>query len=320
LVAGIYTADPEKLSMAATMPQFLDDERQHGSLLRATRRRHTKPRRTGHFSDQVNSAADSNATEHASGPRYGLFVAPTEGMTSFVNALSAQLPTGTIQLNSSVTSISRGSDNRWRINLSLPPGEARGEGLFDAVILSLPAHAAARVVERVDPQLAAELHSIPYADCAVVSTGFARRQVGHALDAFGFVVPQCEGRRIIAASFASLKYPGRAPGDCVLIRTFIGGALQPELMQLSDAELAGLALKELSALLTVRGEPLVTDIVRWPASMPQYHVGHLERVARIEQLISRWPGLALAGNAYHGVGIPQCIASGQSAAERIATI
>ena len=104
-----------------------------------------------------------------------------------------------------------------------------------------------------------------------------------------------------------------------LIRVFVGGALQPELLQLSDAELRRLALEDLSALLNITGEPQITDIARWPASMPQYHVGHLDRVARIEQLTARHPNLALAGNAYHGVGIPQCIASGQQAAERIAS-
>jgi oxygen-dependent protoporphyrinogen oxidase len=203
-----------------------------------------------------------------------------------------------------------------------PPGSLSGENRnpqsFDALILAVPAHAAARLLESTDHALAAELAAIPYASCAVVSLGFDRCQIGHPLDGFGFVVPQRERRRIIAASFASLKYPGRAPDGCVLIRTFIGGALQPQLLNLADAELTRVACEELSALLSVNGDPLVTDVARWPASMPQYHVGHLDRVARIEQLAARWPNLALAGNAYHGVGIPHCIASGQAAAERLA--
>jgi protoporphyrinogen/coproporphyrinogen III oxidase len=128
-----------------------------------------------------------------------------------------------------------------------------------------------------------------------------------------------ERGKIIAASFASQKFPGRAPPDSVLIRVFVGGALQPELLQLSDPDLRRLALRELSTLLNITGEPQITDIARWPASMPQYHVGHVDRVARIEKLTARWPSLALAGNAYRGVGIPQCIAIGQHAAERIAS-
>jgi oxygen-dependent protoporphyrinogen oxidase len=188
---------------------------------------------------------------------------------------------------------------------------------FDAVILAIPAPAAARLIASLDAELSRELAAIEYAGCAVVSFGFARNQIGHPLDAFGFVVPHVEGRRIIAASFASLKFVGRAPADQVLIRVFIGGAMQPELAELPDAELRQLAIGELRELLCISGEPLLADIARWPASMPQYHVGHLDRIARIEVLAARHPTLALAGNAYHGVGIPQCIASGESAAERL---
>ena len=330
LVAGIYTADPEQLSMAATMPQFLEMERTHGSLLRAT----LCPRRTGHFSDQSTAPPPHPDADQASGPRYALFTAPRNGMTSLINAIAASHRlAAAIRLNTPITSISR-ECNEWRLNCGLRiadcglsairnpqsrvPSGCHNPKSFDALILAVPSHAAARLLEATDAPLAAELAAISYASCAVVSLGFARRQIGHALDGFGFVVPQREGRRIIAASFASLKYPGRAPDDCVLIRTFVGGALQPDLLNQPDADLIRTAVEELSELLSVKGEPLVTDVARWPNSMPQYHVGHLDRTARIEQLATRWPKLALAGNAYHGVGIPHCIASGQAAAERIA--
>jgi oxygen-dependent protoporphyrinogen oxidase len=151
-----------------------------------------------------------------------------------------------------------------------------------------------------------------------VSLAFRRDQVGHALNGFGFVVPQAEGRRLIAASFASQKFPDRAPVGSVLIRTFIGGALRPHLLAKDDDELRRIALEELRELLQISGEPIVADVARWPRSMPQYHVGHLDRIARIKQLMDRHPTLALAGNAYQGVGIPQCIESGELAAERVA--
>jgi protoporphyrinogen/coproporphyrinogen III oxidase len=166
--------------------------------------------------------------------------------------------------------------------------------------------------------LASELDAIEYAGCAVISLGFTRNQIRHPLDGFGFVVPAVERRRIIAGSFASLKFPNRAPTDQVLIRAFIGGAVQPELLELSDDELSRVAREELAELLQISGKPLLTSIARWPRSMPQYHVGHLARIGRIEELAGRYPNLALAGNAYRGVGIPQCIASGIAAAERIA--
>jgi oxygen-dependent protoporphyrinogen oxidase len=300
LVAGIYTGDPEKLSMAATMPEFLDAERNDRSLLRSA------VPRTGHLSDQ---------SETASGARYALFVAPEQGMRALVDALSARLPSQSIHLNTRVTSIEKTVDGRW----TLDPQSAihNPQSPFDAIILALPAHAASRLLDSHAPQLAAELAAIEYAGCAVVSLGFDRQQITDPLDGFGFVVPQIENRRIIAASFASQKFPGRSAKDAVLIRTFVGGALQPELLDLPDAELSQLAIDELRELLHISGEPHITDIARWPRSMPQYHVGHLQRVAHIEHLVARHPTLALAGNAYHGVGIPQCIASGEAAAERL---
>ncbi|HEY3391146.1 MAG TPA: protoporphyrinogen oxidase [Lacipirellulaceae bacterium] len=311
LVAGIYTADPEQLSMAATMPQFWACEQENGSL---------RSLRTGRFSDRSTPGDAEELPAHdTSGARYALFASPKNGMASMVEAIANRLPRDSVHLNTTITSVHHESTG-WNLNVKssaphspLPTPHSR----FDALILALPAHAAARLLAQCDPALAADLAAIPYAGCAVVSLGFARKQIAHPLDAFGFVVPQVERRRIIAASFASLKFPGRAPEGCVLIRVFIGGALQPELAELVDADLRRLALEELRDLLYITGEPILTDIAHWPDSMPQYHVGHLERIARIEQLAARHHRLALAGNAYHGVGIPQCIASGESAAERL---
>lgn len=316
LVAGIYTADPERLSMAATLPQFLEYERTAGSLLRATVR--LRPL----------------ANEGTSGARYGMFVAPRRGMSNLIQSLTNQLKPVTIHLNTPVAS-ARHESGRWCLTLGLqdraggckgkssssqvelPGARSTHESRFDAIIIALPAYAASRLLLDCDRLLAAELAAIDYAGCAVVSMGFERSQIGHDLNGFGFVVPKSEDRRIIAGSFASLKFPGRAPADHALIRAFLGGALQPELLALSDDELIGIAREELSMFLRISGIPIVVDIARWPRSMPQYHVGHLNRVDRIERLTARYPSLALAGNAYRGVGIPQCIASGQRAAERI---
>jgi oxygen-dependent protoporphyrinogen oxidase len=243
-------------------------------------------------------------------------------MSSLIQSIADRLPSDSIHLNTPVREIKPQPNGHWQIVLETanPQSAIRNPQLeFDALILATPAHAAARLLTSFDPALAAELSAIPYASCAVVSLGFARKQIGHPLHSFGFVVPQIERRRIIAASFASLKFPHRAPDDSVLIRVFIGGALQPKLTELPDAELRQLALDELRDLIGITGEPLLTDIARWPQSMPQYHVGHLQRIARIEELAARHPNFALAGNAYRGVGIPQCVASGESAAEQLLT-
>jgi oxygen-dependent protoporphyrinogen oxidase len=304
LVAGIYTADPETLSMAATMPEFLAQEREQGSLLRAScRRPHT-----------------DDSAQTASGARYSLFAAPNKGIGYLIDSLQNRLPPNSIHLNAPVAGMQSTSDGRWLLRLAENAKlETRNpQSTFDAVILATPAYAAAILLKRRDPELAAALASIQYAGCAIISLGFKRDQIAHPLNGFGIVVPHIEGRRIIAASFASQKFPGRAPDNAALIRVFLGGALQPELLQLDDEQLRQIALQEVKDLLNVAGEPLITDVARRPRSMPQYLVGHLDRVALIERLIARHPALALAGNAYHGVGIPQCIASAEAAAESIA--
>jgi oxygen-dependent protoporphyrinogen oxidase len=305
LVAGIYTGDPEKLSMAAAMPQFCQQEREHRSLLRAAWK-------TGRTNDE--------STNRAAGARYSLFAAPQKGIQRLCDALIDCLPPETIHLNSPVKTIQQSTPTRWKLEFEAPHPASNIQRLpsdFSAVILAVPAYAAARLLEPCASELAAELAAIEYAGCAVVSLGFQRDRVAHPLDGFGFVVPQVERRRIIAASFASQKFPGRAPTDSVLFRVFVGGALQPELLDLPDMELCQLAVDELAGLLQISGEPVMTDIARWPRSMPQYHVGHLDRVARIEQMVAQNPTLALAGNAYHGVGIPQCVASAERAAARL---
>lgn len=308
LIGGIYTADPEKLSMAATMPEFLAQERDYGSLLAAARRLPTS-----RLSDESNLA---------SGARYGLFAAPRQGIASLVEAIAAKLPPGIVYLNAPVASLRQTIDDQWRLDLdSLSSTNSAAndtQSPFTGLILAIPTFAAAQMFEQLDPMLAEALAGIEYAGCNVVSLGYRRDQIGDSLDGFGFVVPQVERRRIIAGSFSSQKFTDRAPTNSVLIRVFIGGALQPELLNLSDDELRRIAIDELGELLRIKGHPMFTDIARWPRAMPQYHVGHVERVARIEKLVARHPHLALAGNAYHGVGIPQCIASAEDAAESIA--
>ncbi len=187
----------------------------------------------------------------------------------------------------------------------------------DGVIVATRAPQAAALLAGVDAELAAQLSQIEYAGTAILSLAYRRDQIGNALDGFGFVVPAAENRRILAGSFSSLKFAGRAPESMVLVRVFIGGACQSELLQQSDDQLRAIAIEELGQLLDIRGEPALADVTRWPHSMPQYHLGHGERVATIERLTRRWEGLALAGNAYHGVGIPNCIHSGETAAEQM---
>ncbi len=183
------------------------------------------------------------------------------------------------------------------------------------MILATEAHAAARLVDGLDPELALQLRSIPYASSIVVNIAYRRDAIAHPLDGFGAVVPATEGRSILAISFTSVKFPSRAPGGTALLRVFVGGATQPDLFDLDDEAIEALVRRELGELLGVSGDPLLIEIGRHPRSMPQYTLGHLDRVARIRELVGRHPGLFLAGNAMDGVGIPDTVRAARLAAD-----
>jgi len=287
LLGGIHTADADHLSLAATFPEYIAQEQFHGRIQQNT------------------------AKKGESGARYGMFVAPRDGIGSLVAALIARLPPGALRLATPVTNLKRDA-SQWQLTSSA------GTENFDATIVALPARAAAKLLAKFDADLAADLAAIQYAGCAIVCLVYRRDQFGHPPDGFGFVVPRIERRQIIAGSYASEKFPGRAPQNEILIRVFIGGAIAPELAELPTDELQRIAHEELASLMRITGTPLWSEVARWPASMPQYAVGHLERIQKIERLAANHPGLALAGNAYRGVGIPQCIHSGELAAEAVA--
>ena len=302
LIGGIYTADPSLLSMQATLPQFVEMERRSGSLIRGVR---------GQGSGVSSQKAVGSKQE--SGARYGMFLAPRDGMQRLVDAVAGKLPPGVVRLNARVERLMRAVDgSKWQVVIaSEEPRE------FDGVILASPAPVTGKLLEDIDEELSRLVGSIPQAGCNVAILGYRREQIAHPLDGFGFVVPTIEKRRIIAGSFASIKFPGRAPEGKVLLRVFIGGALQPELLSLSDAETSNIVLEELCDLLGISGEPEFCDIAHWHGAMPQYHVGHLDKVQQIEERTAKFPGLAIAGNSYRGVGVPFCIHVGEAAAERI---
>lgn len=303
LVAGIWTADPARLSMAAACPEFLAMERRLGSLSAGER-------------DRLRTAG---ATAQAAGARYGQFVTLASGMERLPLALGRHLAAaGVAFITASVDRLERLATGGWRVFLQPSPQSMANQPIAaDAVVVAAPAAAAAALLRDVDRQLTDLLSGIEYAGSAVVSLGFARDDVAHPLDAAGLVVPRAEGRRILAASFSSSKFPGRAPAGHVLVRTFVGGALDPDTALLDDDRLTALVRAELADVIGASGTPKLVQIDRWTRAMPQYHLGHVERVASIKARLAAIPGLAVAGAAYEGVGIPQVIASGQAAAARV---
>ena len=297
MVGGIYTADPESLSLRATLPRFLDMEQQDRSLILSMwRKARTTKNQTG-----------------VSGPRYSLFLSFDEGMQVLVQALEKAVsdPGIEIRMNTKVNSLERpgSSLSSWRIST-----EKNEFFEAEAVCLAVPSYISADLLSDVAPQLSPQLRAIGFASTATVNLAYRRADVAHKLDGFGFVVPFIEKRNLIACTFSSVKFKGRAPADQVLLRAFVGGALQPEMLQLGDAEIVKRVERDLNELLGVKGKPLFVELARWNNSMPQYAVGHLDRVSQIEKEVNKLNGLALAGNAYSGAGLPDCIRSGEQAA------
>lgn len=302
MVAGIYTADPEKLSLKATFPQFLQWEREQGSVIRALRAKAAAEKAAG--------SATGGEVSRAAGPRYGLFVTLREGLDTLPAALVRGLEPGVLRLGTRVAGVTRNGQG-WRVQT--------GDGLehFDALCLALPAHRSAALLRQAEPGPAAMLAEFEYAGSAVVNFVFRRSQVVHPMDGIGAVIPAAEQRKLVAFSFSSVKFEGRAPEGLVVLRAFMGGALNPELTEKTPAELAEIALAELRALVGLRGEPLHVEAASHHGTMAQYHVGHLERVARVRAALAAVPRLCVIGNAFDGVSIPDCIRNANDAARAL---
>jgi oxygen-dependent protoporphyrinogen oxidase len=298
MVGGIYTADPETLSLQATMPRFLEMERRHGSVIRAMAR----GRRLGRSAE----------VGEASGPRYGLFVALRDGMQTLSDRLAEALPQGTINCSTPVQAVERGANGGWRVVTENAVIDA------DALCLALPAAEAARLLEGVDAALSTDVAAVASASAATVNLAYRRDDVAHPLDGFGFVVPAVEGRTVLACTFADRKFVDRAPEGTALLRAFVGGAMFPEKLGMDDEEMVSAVVRDLDELLGLSGEPREVLVSRHPSAMAQYHVGHLARVERIETAVGKLKGLALAGNFLRGTGIPDCVHSANAAAHRLA--
>ena len=299
MVGGIYTADPESLSLRATMPRFLEMERRDRSLILAM------------WKAGRRAAEDARHGRVASGARYSLFLSFDEGVQVLTDALAARLPEASVRLNTKVVSLGA-SARRWVLKT-----EAGETFEADAVCVALPAHASARLLRDVDDAAADELEAIPYASTATVNLAYRRADIPHPLDGFGFVVPFVERRATLACTFSSVKFAGRAPEGHALLRAFVGGALQPEMFALDEDRMVESVRRDLRDLLGVEAPPLFAHVEKWPRSMAQYHLGHAARVARIRSRLREHPTLALCGNAFQGAGLPDCVRGGESAAESL---
>ena len=286
LLSGVFGGDVAKLSVRAVMPAFVRMEREHGSLILA-----------------LQSAAAS--AEYEEKPT--IFTSLTSGTAGFIDRMKSELPPGSVRLNAPVTALTRDA-SYWLV-------EADGETLpFDDVIMALPAHVARQLLAPVSPPLAELL--VMDASSAVIAA-FAFTQPFELPRGFGFLVPAGEDSRLLAATFVDQKFPGRVPEGGRLLRAFFGGEPAPLIASKSDDEIAALALAELQKILGPLPAPAFQIVRRWPNSLPQYEVGHLDRVAQIDALVRRQPNLWLLGNAYHGVGLPDLIRDARAAARQV---
>jgi oxygen-dependent protoporphyrinogen oxidase len=298
MMAGIYVADPEKLSIESTFPQFVEMERQHGSLIKA-----------------MQQAKKKSPLRPNNGQPQAMFNSLKPGMTRLVEALVRQLE-GELCLGQRVVAIKRLPDG-FEIKLDRPASEVI---TAEAVVLAIPAYTAADLVAPFMPELSRLLRQVRYLSTATVSLGYRRSQVKGRpnFQGFGFMIPKSEQRRILACTWSSNKFNGRAAADHVLLRAFVGGDEHGHLVEtLSDDALRQVAQSEIAEIMGIRAEPAVHQIFRWIKGNPQYDVGHLDRVAQMEALAGQIPGLYLAGSAFRGIGIPDCVKSALATVDQI---
>jgi oxygen-dependent protoporphyrinogen oxidase len=291
LLSGIYGGDSSQLSVRAVLPRFAQMEASHGSLGRAM------------------LAARKKIAHPSSGPPRPLFTSLKDGMQQMVEVLASRLCAPSIRLGAPVQHL-KFKDDGWMVSA------AGAREPFDSLIIATPAHTAAVILQSVSTELANELRGIPYTSSITATLGYGHSVRSSLPPGFGFLVPRSEGRRLLAATFVHNKFPHRATEDRVVIRCFYGGSRNEEILQLHEDEILRIVREELRQILGIRAEPLFTRVCKWKAAMAQYAIGHLERLDRIHRLREQLSGLALAGNAYRGIGVPDCVHSGKQAAEQ----
>jgi len=289
LLSGVYGGEASQLSVRAVLSRFADMEAKHGSLGRAM------------------LAARKNAPK-PNGALRPLFTSLKEGMQQMVDALVQRLDGDALTTGAPVQAVTR-EGGGWIVSAGLQSDQ------FDAVILAVSTQVAASLLRMSGPLLAAELGGVNYSSSVTVALGYDQHVRGSLPPGFGFLVPRSEGKRMLAATFVHNKFPHRAPDHRAILRCFLGGARDEQILASSDDEILRIVREELNQILHLTAEPLFARVFKWRGAMAQYGVGHLERLQRIEALRQKLPGLALAGNGYNGIGVPDCVRSGSEAVE-----
>lgn len=294
LLSGVYGGDSADLSARAVLPRFVDMEEKYGSLSRAMLAAHNKMK----------------AAMKSTKPR-PLFTSLADGMQQMVSAVEARLTKEWIRLNTQVRSIAI-HDGAWQVATD------QGVERFDALVMATPARIAGQLLRDTNQQLGDDLAGVKYSSSVTVTMGYTMEQLKKLPPGFGYLVPRSEGRRMLACTFVHNKFPHRAPADKGLLRCFLGGSKDEAVLSLSDEEITSIVRREVKEILGLDAEPRFVKIYRWRGAMAQYTSGHLARIDRIEKELASMPTLKIAGNAFRGIGVPDCIRSGQDAAVSLA--
>ena len=291
LLGGIYMADPDKLSLSSTMPQFLEMEKRSGSVLW----------------DLLRNPPTSRGE---SGARYGLFLTPAQGMSVIIEKLCENAEFSRQDFETSVLSLKK-SEKRWLV------GSDRGEEEFDAVVLSTRADTAGQLLSDVDPQLGLRLSGVCYVSSVVATLVFEEKDFRGLPDGLGVIIPSAAGMNLVACSLYSSKFPGKSGGEKVVIRCFLGGELNADAALWDEKKIKAVLKEELARVFGFDNHPTEIYIRRYPMSMPRFGLGHKEKISAVMHRLPHHSGLALCGAAYLGVGIPDCVRSGDLAARKI---
>jgi oxygen-dependent protoporphyrinogen oxidase len=292
-VSGVYAGDPERLSIRSAFPQLHDAEKASGSIVRGMLRL-TKTKKSPRERPTLQTFRDGNETL----------------VRALANKLGRSLLTAI-----RVTEISRQSDGSFDVRLE---GPSQKESVSaKSLILATPPDVTGKLLSQLDSSFASLLSPIEYAAVAVVSLGYRKNEVGHSLDGFGFLIPRSAGLRVLGTVWNSSLFPGRAPDGHALLTSFVGGATDPAAAKLQHEELVNLDHREISPLLSIKSEPAFSNVTIWPRALPQYNLGHADRLAAVAKACSRFPGLWLTGNYLRGPAIGSCVEQALAVAEEV---
>jgi len=296
MLAGIYASDPEKMSIGSTFPMFVETERKYRSLIIGMLAR--------------KKAMLMNSSKHPT-TSYSLFMTLKDGLGEMVDAVIKKSPNVQFKSGAKVAALEKKEDG-WHAKL-----EDGWEYQADAIILATPAAITSKILHPIAPDSAELLNRIHYVTTATVTLGYKKEGFSHSLDGFGFVVPKAEGCSILACTWTSSKFPHRAPEGHVMLRCYLGGAIQEEIAEKDSETLEKLVRDDLQKIMGIKETPVFCKVFQNHKSNVQYHVNHSERIDAIMENLKNFPGLFLTGSAYHGIGIPDCIQDGNQTAESV---